>query len=232
MEKILCVDDSPEVFMFLKAVLNDYELIQASDLKSAIHTLKTNQNEIDLVLLDVSLPDGNGIKSLSDLKQIITNKVIPFVMLTNDDDILSKVAAFGLGADDYIQKPPNAAELKARVQARIRSAKVQQKESDTIKLGTLTINLDKIIVSIEKMNGKIEQIDLTPIEFKILKLLCSYPNQVFSRNQLIDSVWGIGKFITERTVDAHISHLRKKISESNVLVSTVLSTGYKVEFKS
>lgn len=228
MAKILCVEDSPDFVIYLTSVLKDHTLSFATTLSDAFQYVQNGRESFDLILLDVSLPDGNGIKALTQFKDAFTAKNIPIIILSADNDILSKVAAFGVGADDYIVKPPHPAELKARIDVRLRAA--QAKDSQHIRVGNLLIDSDKMSVQI-LLAEKIEHVDLTPSEFKLLKILATRPGQVYTRDYLIDHVWGIGKHITERTVDAHISHLRKKIAASTAKVETVLGTGYKVEVK-
>jgi DNA-binding response OmpR family regulator len=184
-----------------------------------------------LILLDASLPDGNGIKSISSLKEAFPLKYIPIIVLSADGDVISKVAALGIGADDYIQKPPNTDELRARIQARLRDTQTHQKALNLIHIGDLVIDSNKMSVEQSSMQNGQVQIELTLSEFKLLKLMSLRPGQIFSRDQLIDEVWGIAKFITQRTIDAHVSHLRRKLLLSTVKIETVLSVGYKIEVK-
>lgn len=231
MAKILCVEDSLEFFMYLNSALKEHSLTHVSSLNEAFKMIENGRDFFDLILLDVSLPDGNGIKSISALKESFTTKSIPIIVISADGDVLNKVAAFGVGADDYIQKPPNTDELKARILARLRNHQSIQKSTNLIAIGNLSINSDKMLVQINHAANKNESVELTPSEFKLLKVLSQRPGQVYSRDQLIDEVWGISKYITQRTVDAHVSHLRKKLIHSNVKIETVLSVGYKIEVR-
>lgn len=231
MERILFIEDSAEFSLYIKSALKEYEIYLAHSLNDAFNLLKTGRQSFDLVLLDVSLPDGNGIKSLESLKEYFLDNTTPFIFLTSDDDILSKVAAFGLGAADYLTKPPNIAELKARIAARLRISQLIHKKMDQSIVGDLTINSEKMLVEQEMNDGRKRSLDLTPLEFKILKFITSRIGQIYTRDQLIDHVWGIGKFLSERSVDAHVSHLRKKISDSRVEISTVVGVGYKAVIK-
>ncbi|WII72264.1 response regulator transcription factor [Bdellovibrio sp. 22V] len=231
MAKILCVEDSTEFFIYLTSVLKNHSLTQAESINDAFKLIQTGRESFDLILLDISLPDGNGMKILPELKDAFKNKNIPIIVLSTDDDVISKVAAFGIGADDYISKPPNSSELRARVDARLRTSQAYAQNASQIQLGDLFIDSNRMCVEHHSTQKGIVQIELTPFEFKILKILCTHPGQVYSREQLIDQVWGVGKYVTERTVDAHVSHLRKKINESSVKVETVLSAGYKATVK-
>lgn len=230
MAKILCIEDNQDFVIYLTSLLKDHTLSFATTLNHAFQFVHNGRESFDLILLDVSLPDGNGIKALNQFKDAFHAKNIPIIVLSADNDILNKVAAFGMGADDYIVKPPNSTELKARIEARLRTAQKQTKDTQLIKIGNLIIDSDKMSVQIQ-LKESLENIDLTPSEFKLLKILSARPGQVYSRDYLIDHVWGISKHITERTVDAHISHLRKKILLSTAKVETVLGAGYKTEVK-
>jgi len=231
MAKILCVEDSTEFYIYLSSVLRDHVLIQAESLNDAFKLLQNGRESFDMVLLDISLPDGNGMKALPDFKESFTSRVVPVIILSSDDDVLSKVAAFGIGADDYISKPFDASEFRARIEARLRFSRIFQDNMNQIKIGDLSIDSNNM--SVEIQNAKIGRVtvQLTPYEFKILKIVSARPGQVFTRDQLLDQVWGVGKHITQRTVDAHVSHLRKKISNSSVFIETVLSVGYKAEVR-
>ncbi|MBO9666048.1 MAG: response regulator transcription factor [Bdellovibrio sp.] len=231
MAKILCVEDSAEFYIYLTSVLKDHTLIQAESINDAFKMVQNGRDSFDLVLLDISLPDGNGVKALPMLKDSFTSKQVPFVVISSDDDILSKVAAFGIGADDYISKPPNSSELRARIEARLRAVNAYQQNIQQVQFGDLMIDSNRMCVEWRSSQKGAVQIELTPFEFKILRMVCSRPGQVYSREQLIDQVWGVGKFVTERTVDAHVSHLRKKIADSNVKIETVLGAGYKASIK-
>lgn len=230
MSQILCVEDSHEFYMYLAKILKNHTLTHAVTLHDAFKLVDNGRASFDLVLLDISLPDGNGIKALSALREAFPEKNVPFIILSSDSDVLSKVAAFGMGVDDYVTKPPDATELVARIEARLRSSKAAQTDRNHIQIGDLKIDSDRMSVEQSTVTG-VQAIDLTPSEFKLLKLLCARPGQVYNRDHLIDHVWGLAKHITQRTVDAHISHLRKKLKTSNVKIETVLSVGYKAEIR-
>jgi DNA-binding response OmpR family regulator len=231
MSKILCIEDNLEFFIYLDSVLAEHALTHATSLAEAFKLIRNGRNSFELILLDISLPDGNGIKSIGAFKENPGTRSIPIIVISSDGDVISKVAAFGVGADDYIQKPPNTDELKARILARLRNTQSLQKSSNQIVVGDLAIDSERMHVRISGVNGHPEDVELTPFEFKLLRVLAQRPGQIFSRDQLIDQVWGISKFITQRTVDAHISHLRKKICNSCVKISTVLSVGYRIEVR-
>jgi len=231
MARILCIEDSQDFQLFLSSILKEHVLTFVASTIEALRITNNGQNHFDLILLDVSLTDGNGIKILPKLKEIFAGRFVPIIILSSENDVLTKVAAFGVGADDYINKPPDPSELKARIEAKLRTAQSLIVESSTLEFKDLIVDIDKMTVEIISKNKGRKIVDLTPYEFKILRLLMSRPGQVYSREVIIDRIWGIDKFITSRTIDAHISHLRKKLISSEVQIETVLSAGYKLAFK-
>lgn len=231
MARILCIEDSQEFQIYLSSILKEHNLTFVSNSNEALRITESGRDHFELILLDVSLPDGNGIKILPRLKEAMAPRFVPVMILSSDSDIITKVAAFGVGADDYVNKPPEPSELRARIDARLRTAQSISQEKSILEYTDLVVDLDKMTVEILLKNSKRESIELTPYEFKILKLLLSRPGQVYSREMIIDRVWGIDKFITSRTVDAHVSHLRKKLVQSQVQIETVLSAGYKLALK-
>lgn len=231
MNKILCVEDSKEHREFVKAALAGSHIEFAQDLSSARKLLDNISNSYDILLLDVGLPDGNGIKFLSEFNTSLRkNRDIPIFIVSADNDELSKIAAFGLGIDDYISKPFSAMEFRARVEAKIKKNVANKTENRLILVGDIQIDHGKMNLRLESDAQVIDNI--TPIEFKIFVLLSQKPGNIMSRSQMIDRVWPANTFITERTVDAHVSHLRKKISESCVKIETVFNIGYKLVIES
>lgn len=230
MNRILCIEDSIEYQIYLSGLLKDYELTFASDTNKALQITQNAREQFDLILLDVSLPDGNGIKLVPKLRENFASPFVPIIVVSGDSDIVTKVAAFGVGADDYISKPADPTELKIRIEARLRNAQQMNSERNIIEFCGIKMDTGKMSVEIQTPDA-IQKIDFTPFEFKLLKLLLSRPDQVFTREVIIDRVWGIDKFITTRTVDTHISHIRKKLESSKVRIETVLSTGYKLVAK-
>lgn len=231
MARILCIEDSQEFQIYLTSILKEHTLSFVTSSNEALRLTEGGRDHFDLILLDVSLPDGNGIKILPRLKETMAPRFVPVIIISSDHDIITKVAAFGVGADDYMNKPPDPSELRARIDAKLRTAQSLSTEKSILEYSDLLIDLDKMTVEILDKSGTRKSVDLTPYEFKILRLLLSRPGQVYSREIIIDRVWGIDKFITSRTVDAHVSHLRKKLVTSEVQIETVLSAGYKMALK-
>ena len=231
MSRILCIEDSKEFQAYLSSVLKEHSLTHFSTISEAMQAVNNNVSYYDIVLLDISLPDGNGMKVLPLLKANSTHKMVPVIVISSDNDVLSKVAAFGVGADDYISKPPDSSELRARVEARLRWSRLVSNEKSVLQLGNIIMDIERMAIEITMENGSRQPVDLTPLEFKIFRLFLSRPEQVFSREHIIERVWGFNHNITARTVDAHISNLRRKVLPGQLQIETVLGAGYKVSLK-
>lgn len=216
--RILLVDDAPEIqFLVRRALDNRYLVETAASLDEARKAL--SKGVYDLVLLDVMLPDGNGFDFFEESRGQLG--VTPVLFLTGVNDVDGKVQAFKNGADDYLVKPVDPRELSARVEARLaRKGRPQE-----LMFGDLNVNLDRYEVSL-KGDGTFKPVDLTPHELKILIRLVQNKGRVLSRNQLIDEAWGSGVHVEERTVDKHVSSLRRKIGNASDFVRTVPGFGY------
>lgn len=178
----------------------------------------------DLIILDLMLPDMDGFEICKQLKTDSRYSAIPVIMLTAKSHEADKVIGLELGADDYITKPFSPRELVARIKAVLR--RVEQKtESKAIAIcGVIKIDPEKFEVSVE---GK--RIVLTATEFKILELLGKKPGTVFSRDEILENLWGDEKIVVDRTIDVHIRHLREKLGKSSKLIKNIRSMGYKIE---
>ncbi len=225
MRQILCVEDNAEMRVLVEASLPHYRLNFADSLGAAREFLKTRS--VDLVILDLELPDGNGLNFLTELKTIYTHDEVPVFILTGKTEISNKVLAFNVGAEDFIAKPFDPLELSARIDAKMKKLERLQDRAENVRIGDLFASLPKQRIW-HILNGKETTIDLTTIEFKILMTLARHPERIYSREQLLDEVWGNDTHITDRTVDTHVGHVRKKIAESNVKIETVIGEGYRL----
>lgn len=230
MQKILLIDDSPEIFQIVDRFLSSTaHLTWAQDLKDAgtfIH-----RENFDLILLDVMLPDGDGFQFYSTIQSKGTLATTPVIFLTSKGNITEKVMGFSLGAEDYIVKPFDPLELKARVEAKLRKKNRDQLMSDILKWDGLEINKSMQRVWI-KDNGRTEEVSLTSIEMKILLLLSGHPHRVYNRDEILDAVWGRSLYVYPRSVDTHISKLRKKLGPSARFIESVHGSGYRFKAKS
>ena len=223
--KILVVDDDLNICDVLKLYLENegYEVVRANDGVSAVATFKSY--EPDLVLLDIMLPKKDGWQVCREIREI-SNK--PIIMVTAKGEVFDKVLGLELGADDFIVKPFDMKEICARVKAVLRRSLAHDSVSDgeVIKYENIEISLQKYEL---KLNGK--AIDIPPKELELLYFLASNSNRVFTRDQLLDKVWGFDYLGDSRTVDVHVKRLREKLEgvSDKWMLKTVWGVGYKFE---
>lgn len=178
----------------------------------------------DLIILDLMLPDTDGMEVCKFLKKKEEIADIPIIMVTARGEEIDKILGLELGADDYVTKPFSPRELLARVKAVLRR-KTKGEYSQVIEIGQiLSINPAKFEVKVEG-----EKVELTSTEFKILELLASKPGWVFTRDKILDYLWGDEKLVLDRTVDVHVKNLRAKLCKAKDLIKNVRGIGYKIE---
>lgn len=181
----------------------------------------------DLFVLDIMLPGEDGLSILKRLRTQENTKNVPIIMLTAKSSELDKVKGFDLGADDYIAKPFGILEFVSRVRALLRRAgglKLEPVESAQISLGGIVIDEGTRVVTV---GGEV--VDLTYKEYELLKLLLSHPGLVYSRQQILEKIWGIDFKMDTRTVDMHVKTLRQKLGEQSSVIQTVRNVGYKAQ---
>ncbi|MCL0059749.1 response regulator transcription factor [Dehalococcoidia bacterium] len=226
--KILIVEDEETLLEVLRYNLDKegYTVVTAADGIQALNSARSESP--DLIILDIMLPQLDGFEVCRILRKDIT---VPILMLTAREEEIDKVLGLELGADDYMAKPFSMRELKARIKAILRRAAMQSKpggvEGGVLRIADLTIDLGKHQVSIGEAT-----VSLTPKEFDLLAYLAGNKGRVFSREHLLERVWGYDYFGDTRTVDVHIRWLREKLetepSKPRRLI-TVRGTGYKIE---
>ncbi|HBH12168.1 MAG: Phosphate regulon transcriptional regulatory protein PhoB (SphR) [Clostridiales bacterium 38_11] len=226
--KILVVDDEKNILELIRfnLELNQFDVITATDGEVAISMIKA-ESDIDLIILDLMLPTIDGIEVCKILKRDEKTKDIPVIMLTAKGTETDKIFGLEIGADDYVTKPFSVKELTARVKAQLRRSDTLKQDEDIIVVNSMTINKNQHSVSI---NNK--EIVLTLKEYEVLKLLAENKGKVYTRDQLLNQVWGYDYFGETRTVDVHIRHIRKKIEEydsSNEYIETIRGVGYKIK---
>ena len=223
--KIMVVDDDEHIAELLSLYLNKegYETKEVYSGRKAIEDFTLFSPH--LVLLDVMLPEIDGYQVCRELRKISS---VPIIMLTAKGEIFDKVLGLELGADDYIVKPFDSKELVARVKAVLRRYETKDEISNNqIVVPNMTINPTTYIVT---YHG--EQLELPPKEFELLNFLAQHPNQVFTREKLLDKIWGYEFVGDTRTVDVHIKRLREKMPYDDVWsIKTVWGVGYKFEDK-
>lgn len=224
-KRILLVEDSLEAGTLVCRTFGPSVQIEwVKSLGEATRALR--DREFDLVLLDVQLPDGDGYQFCSLLQTEERWRNVPVIMLTSRSSISDRVMAFSVGAEDFLAKPFDSLELKARVEARLRKKEMRSLASDVVVCSDLEINKRTQKVNLNA-NGSSQEIDLTPREFKILLLLASKPNAVVSRDEILRTVWGENIHVYPRSVDTHVSKLRKKLGPKAELVVSVHGSGYR-----
>lgn len=224
--KILIVDDEKNIAELIRLYLEKegYKTVCAYDGNEAMSLF--NQHNPSLVILDIMLPGMDGWQVC---KEIRKSSAVPIIMLTAKSDTIDKVLGLELGADDYITKPFEAKELLARVKAVLRRSEIQDSApKKEVSYENLSINIENYEL---RISG--QQVEAPPKEIELLYFLASNPNRVYTREQLLEEVWGFDYFGDSRTVDVHIKRLREKLEgiESGWQLKTVWGVGYKFEIK-
>lgn len=223
-QKILLVDDEQDILEFLSYNLKKegYSVFTANNGKEAITIAK--KVTPDLIILDVMMPDMDGIETCRGLREIpeLKNVMIAFLTARNED--YSQIAGFDVGADDYINKPIKPRVLISRIKALLRRAPgTEVNKIDKVDTGGIKIDRERYVI---EKNGV--EINLPKKEFELLALLASKPGKVFTREVILDLVWGGDVVVGDRTIDVHIRKLREKIGED--FIKTIKGIGYKFEF--
>lgn len=221
--KILLVDDEQDILDFLTYNLEKeaYLVETATNGKDAIARAK--KNPPDLIVLDVMMPGMDGIETCREIRQVESLKNVLIAFLTARNEDYSQIAGFDVGADDYITKPIKPRVLVSRIKALLRRAAVSGGQSEVVEVGDIRVEKDRHIVI---KNGV--EISLPKKEFKLLVLLMSKPGKVFSREYILQHVWGNEVVVGDRTIDVHVRKLREKIGDD--YIKTIKGVGYKFEF--
>ncbi|MEP0712107.1 response regulator transcription factor [Algoriphagus sp.] len=220
--KVLVVDDEPDIVEILKYNLEKegYEVATAEDGIKAVK--KASKFLPDVILLDIMMPNQDGVETCLQIRQIPELKNTFIIFLTARMEEYSEVAAFDVGADDYITKPIKPRALMSRISALFRRESKKEQDQSQVKIKDLTIDRGSYTID---QGGK--TITLPKKEFELLFFLAKSPNIVFSRDELLQNIWGTDVFVLARTVDVHIRKVREKIGED--YITTVKGVGYKFE---
>jgi DNA-binding response OmpR family regulator len=222
---ILLVDDEDSIQKLLAYPLEreGYRVLQARDGVEALEQFASER--VDLVVLDIMLPKLDGLEVC---KRLRAESEVPIIMLTARDDELDKVLGLELGADDYITKPFSIREFRSRVRALLRRAAVSRQvdeDGEVISAQGLTIDLARRVVEV---GGN--RVQLTYVEFELLRILASHPGRVYSRRMLLEALWGGADYREPRTIDVHVRHLREKLEPDPAepeYILTVRGVGYR-----
>jgi len=225
--KVLCVEDDATMQVLIQGGLKDFAVTMTASLQDAERELRANS--FDAVVLDILLPDGDGLKFWARMVAESNFADVPVIFLTGQTEISNKLLAFSVGAEDFITKPFDPLELQARVGRRLKSKAKSESEQLVRRIADLEIDLGKQRAVWMHENKEID-LALTSIELKLLALMSRRLDQVYSREQILSSVWG-NSFVSDRTVDSHIAHLRAKINDTKVEIQTVKNFGYRLSSK-
>jgi len=223
-ELIAIVEDEPDIIELISLHLKKAGF-RVEGFETGDGFLKFLHKKIpDLVVLDLMLPDADGLEICKFLKKKDEFSAIPIIMLTAKGEETDKILGLELGADDYVTKPFSPKELVARVKTVLRR-KTKEEHATVIEIGPiLSINPGKYEATVE---GK--KIELTSTEFRILELLASKKGWVFTRDKILDHLWGDEKLVLDRTIDVHVKNLREKLGKAKNMIKNVRGIGYKVE---
>lgn len=224
--KILIVDDDQNICELLRLYLEKegFETMVANDGEQAVQSAL--KNSPDLILLDIMLPKFDGWQVCREIRKTMET---PIIMITAKGEVFDKILGLELGADDYVTKPFDTKEVVARVKAVLRRSNDKtKKQINEVKYDKLRINLTNYELEVD---GK--QIDTPPKELELIYHLANNPNRVYTRDQLLDEVWGFDYYGDSRTVDVHVKRLREKLEDISEewILKTVWGVGYKFEVK-
>ena len=220
---ILLEDDQDEARITVQALKKDYDCVVYDSLSAMRDYLSRDINSsVRGFVIDLNLVDGDGCTVIPEIKNKFPNH--PVLILSSRTTTSDKVAGFVMGVDDYVTKPCDPIELLYRLHARINKAFSRDNDSACIRYKSLRLDLQKL----HAYTGADERgVELSANETKLLALLLRHPGQCFSRAEILERLWE-GVFVSDRTIDSHISHLRKKISNTDVMIHSVYGAGYKL----
>lgn len=221
-QKILVVDDEPDVLELIVFNLHasGYEVITASDGNEAIK--KAHEYTPNLIVLDIMLPEMDGVEVCKLLRRNPATASLPVIMLTAKTSEIDRIIGLEIGADDYITKPFSPRELVLRIKKLLQRIQSAETAKEQIRIGCLEIDLPRHIVTVDK-----KPVELTATEFNLLSVLMQRRGRVQSRDRLLQDVWGYERTVDTRTVDTHMRRLRDKLGPASAYLETVRNVGYR-----
>lgn len=218
MKQVLIVEDDVNLGQSLKKICESEGMVV--HLAPSLHEARgIISNSLDIVILDWMLPDGQGIDFLKEIRQ--KHQGLPVIMLTARTELIDKVLGLETGANDYVTKPFESRELVARIRVQLREKTEPSEKSERLIFGKLVINIKNKDVLFDG-----QRITLTKMEYELIKILAENPQQTFSRENLLDKVWGYDNYPTTRTVDNHVLQIRQKTSDE--VIETIRGLGYRL----
>ena len=224
---ILVVDDEEDLLSLLEYNLEQegFEVVLARDGVEAIE--QTREHEPDLIILDVMMPKMDGIEVCKRLRKDAHLRTIPIMMLTARTEEEDKVEGLDVGADIYLEKPVSVSVIVSQTKALLRSARRYADPPDQIKVHNLRIDRDRYLVYQKNGEDEENELRMPRKEFELLYFLASHPGKVFSRQEILDEVWGRDVYVVDRTVDVHVRKIRQKIGSE--YIETVKGVGYRMK---
>jgi DNA-binding response OmpR family regulator len=223
--RVAVVDDEPDILDLVELHLSraGFSVDRYADGESFLDSLGSSIP--DLVVLDLMLPDHHGTDVCRRIREDSRLSRLPVIMLTALGEETDRVLGLELGADDYVTKPFSPRELVARVRAVLRRAAGTPEQGGVVSAG------GRIQLDVERYTTTVDgrEVDLTPTEFRILRILAQGKGRVYSRAQLLEMLWEGEKFVFERTIDVHIRHIREKLGEASEMIQNVRGVGYKLD---
>lgn len=224
---VLVVDDEDDLLSLLEYNLEQegYNVLLARNGVEAIE--KTREHEPDLIILDVMMPKMDGIEVCERLRKDARLRTIPIMMLTARTEEEDKVEGLDVGADIYLGKPVSVSVVVSQTKALLRSARRHADPPDEIQIHNLRVDRDRYLVYQQNGEGEEKELRLPRKEFELLYFLASNPGKVFSRQEILDEVWGRDVYVVDRTVDVHVRKIREKIGSK--YIETVKGVGYRMK---
>lgn len=220
-EKILVIDDNKDYqFLIQSALQPEFRVLVADTGKAGVELAK--EHKPTLILLDINLGEMDGFEVCHMLKAQRETAKTPIIFLSSRNDAHSKVMGFDLGAEDYVEKPFDTEELKARIRTRIRQSKAQQDPMSAFEIHDLRIDFLGHRVFIQE-----KEVPFSALEFKLLSYFVRNPDRVLSRERILNNVWGVDTFVTDRVVDSHIRSIRKKLGAFKDHIESIYGEGYR-----
>jgi len=217
---ILLVDDEPDIIEFLSYNISreGYRISSAENGLKAIEQVK--KSKPDLILMDIMMPEMDGITAVSKIKKLPGSEDIMIVFLTARSEEYSQIAGFEVGADDYVSKPIKPKVLMHRIEAMLRRLDKGKMMDKVVTRGNLAIDSTRYIVTVDDT-----EIILPRKEFELLAILASHPDRVFNRDEILEKVWGKDVVVGDRTIDVHVRKIREKVGSN--IIATIKGVGYK-----
>lgn len=221
---ILVVDDSPEMCELIASAFTRLP-VKVTTVQSIVEAKNLiTLNEYGMFVVDLTFPDGDGYSLINSIRNMSNHKLTPIVIVSGSTDIPAKLSAFSIGADDFITKPFHPLEFKARMESKVKKIIASSVGEEVIRLCCLQLHISKQTVEVSDTK---ETISLSPREFRLLAFLAKHVDNIYSRQQILDHIWGNEVYVNDRTIDTHIYFIRKKLGQYAKFIESVAGEGYR-----